>query len=540
MNFEPNGDESRLDQSLRDKFSDFHLDPSPGVWSGLEERLGALPPEPAPPPRLPLLPLLLVALVGLLVGLLLPRPHLAGRPATTASTTATAPLATTPRPAAGTGADTIRLAPGSLTATHSRLNGPAGTTAAPLSAPTVAGTNAAPQLQERSSGTDSAPLALTSPGHSRRERRATRQLRAALARAGRPAPERRSAYTSRREAQSAAPAGAEATSSSTFLTLGESVPASLQPLVALEKRSLTQLPALAEPAGSPDRAALLATVRAERAELARLRRHVDSLLVALGDQPQLLVTSKTLAEAAVDSTLEADSVPGPLTHRWSILLTATPEQGLFAPNRATSDTLTLLRRRHETSRPGVNVAVMAEYRVTERLSVGAGLGYRTYGTDLRLTDRRTQTSLTYDTVQQVVTPRIVSREVTTYRDLQPDYHFLTLPTSVRYRLTPAGSRWWADVAGGAQLQLFLGGTQLVSADGRSFVSEGVGLGEGPFRPLSLALSGSLALNYGLTPRLSMNLAPTLRWQATSVFKSETGLRQDPLAAGLQLGLRWRL
>jgi hypothetical protein len=58
--------------------------------------------------------------------------------------------------------------------------------------------------------------------------------------------------------------------------------------------------------------------------------------------------------------------------------------------------------------------------------------------------------------------------------------------------------------------------------------------------VNLALSGSLALNYALSNRLSVSVAPSMRWQALSVYKAETGLRQQPTATGLLLGIRWKL
>ena len=144
-----------------------------------------------------------------------------------------------------------------------------------------------------------------------------------------------------------------------------------------------------------------------------------------------------------------------------------------------------------------------------------------------------------------VTPTVTVRQERTARILRPNYRFLTVPLLVRYRLGTEGgdfrraapNRWWADVALGAQLQFFLGGTQLTSADGRTWRTERIGMGAGPFRPFTVALTGAVALNYALTPRLSASLAPTLRYQTESVYKASTGLTQRPAASGVLLGLK---
>ena len=76
-------EDDRLDQSLRDTFSDFDLPPSSHVWAGIEGQLSALPESPRPVPLLLVLPL--VGLVGVTIGWLLPRPatvNPAPRPAT--------------------------------------------------------------------------------------------------------------------------------------------------------------------------------------------------------------------------------------------------------------------------------------------------------------------------------------------------------------------------------------------------------------------------------------------------------------------------
>jgi hypothetical protein len=235
--------------------------------------------------------------------------------------------------------------------------------------------------------------------------------------------------------------------------------------------------------------------------------------------------------------------------------------------------------------------------------VGGGVGYTTFGADLRITNKTTAISVVYDsttthainvytstnqshsirivqvpqlspifnasgqvirydtvyvprqdtvfstivqhdtvrTTRKVLTPLISKKETLTTKQLQPTYRFFTVPVSLRYRLAaPGTSRLWTDVALGAQLQFFLGGTQVVTDDGENFRTQSITAGNGPFRALNISLSGSLALNYALTNRLSVSVAPSMRWQALSLYKSETGLVQQPTAMGLQFGMRFKL
>ncbi len=370
------------------------------------------------------------------------------------------------------------------------------------------------------------------------------------------------------------------------------VPAVLAALV-LTETTFAAVPAdSARPFRERRRAALLA----QRAELTRLRYRTDSLLLGLGVET---------TEPAADTT----TPPHHLTtsNRWSVALAFAPERNFFGLSSPVSDTLSALRRTHETGRAGYNAAVLAEYRLDRRLSVGAGLGLASYGAELRLTDRQTHISTRLDSSishsatvttvirdaysirtvrdsllapilnanQQVIgyqylpttrldtvwthlvntqvdsvtkkiyTPIITTRQEVSARILRPNYRFLTVPLLVRYRLgrlqdyttSPTAPRWWADVAVGAQLQFFLGGTQASTTDGRTYQTERVGPRGGPFRPFNVALTGAVAFNYALTPRLSASLAPTLRWQVESVYKASTNLSQRPTATGVQFGLK---
>ncbi len=381
----------------------------------------------------------------------------------------------------------------------------------------------------------------------------------------------------------------------------ENAPPTLAVLIALEHRTLDQLPALPAP-DTAARRALARTLRAERHELLRLQRRADSLLLALGE---ILPAAPAVAQTSADTTQElpANSYQ-PSAKKWSLLLSAAPEQNYLGLASALRDEATNLRRNQETGRFGLAAALSAEYQATHRLSLGAGLGYTRTGAELRqalrTTDYRVRydttltTTLTgyttvsstysirivqlpqlspvfnasgqvvrYDTVfvprndtlrstviahdtvrstRRVVTPLLQRYENTTFQTLRPDYHFLTLPVLLRYRLgQPGRARLWADVSAGAQLQFFLGGSQLVSTDGgATFRTERVGVADGPFRAFNLALSTAIALNYALTDRLSLSLAPTLRWQTLSVFRPETGLRQQATSTGLQVGVRFKL
>ncbi|KAA9325512.1 hypothetical protein F0P96_19455 [Hymenobacter busanensis] len=570
MSEEP--DFNRLDESLREAFSDYTLPPAAPVWRGIEERLAALPPEPRPARRpLPLPWLLpLAVLLGVAIGWLLPKrvvvpPNstVVARTLSQSATPATlAPAALARRqPAAHVSASGYSSLQHSTS--DSRL------VRLPAVRPAVGRTAVAPQLASAGAISPQASVLTTVVVASVDSIRTS-------------------------SSETAAAARPQVSAGLAFgLAAPDSVPGALRELVALERATQWQR----RDSAAPQLAVLRSALRAKRAELIRLRLQTDSLLLALGEAPGTEAPAVAATPAPAPDTAQPHRPP----HRWSLLLTGAAEQNYLRLN--TSDTLLALRRNHEMGRKGINVAAMAECRLTDRLSVGAGLGYNTLGTEMRLTNRRTDVTVTYDTTithtsqyftsthtvysvrdrlvpqlspvfnqsgqvlrydtvyvaipdtvfttilqhdsirttQKTVTPLVSKRETTTYKTLTPNYRFVTLPLLLRYRLTPAtGSRWWADVAAGAQVQLFLGGTQLVTEDGRSYRTERIRVHEGPFRPLNLVLSGSLALNYGLTSRLSVSVAPALRWQALSVYRPAAGVRQQSTATGLQFGVRWAL
>lgn len=569
---------SHLDESLRNIFSDFHLEPAAPVWAGIEQRIGRGP-EPPKPRRRPLpLPLLLplAFLLGLVGGWLLPRSGPAGRSAELAGVTRPAASTTPGRTPAGP-QPTQRLRAG-------QSAGLAAVTPVPA-APVASVTGAAPASFARpaSAAPGIRPTAGTTNG-----------LPAAHPTAPTFFPTISVPDSGRTDRTETAAAPIIVVRGAT-----DSVPGVVRPLVGLTRVSLAHLRDSAAPTESRQ-VALVRSLRAEKSELLRLQRRVDSLLLTLGAVPLANPQAATAAQPA--PTPAPDTARTRPLSRWSLLLTATPEQNHQQLQTASTDTLQQLRRNQERGRRGVNAAIMAEYRLDRRLSVGFGLGYQRSGTELRVAERRTDVSVRYNTTvtsttnvytsthqtysirleqipqlnpvfnqsgqvirydtvfitrpdtvfttivqndtvrttNKTVTPLLDKRTSTIYKNLTPTYHFFTVPVLLRYRLTLAdNTRWWADVAAGAQVQLFLGGSQLVTEDGRTFRTERVRMAEGPFRPLNLALSGSIGVNYALSPRLSMSLAPSLRWQALSVYKPSTGLIQRSTATGLQIGARWQ-
>ncbi|MFD2719341.1 hypothetical protein ACFST9_11490 [Hymenobacter monticola] len=597
----PEPEENRLDQTLRDKFEDFSLEPSAPVWAGIEQRIAA----PVAPPngrRRPLpLPLLfgLVALLSGLAGWLLPY---AAAPVRTVAgvqvpVAASAAMRAEPRG---------RRAPLEEAQTPARASQPQSFARPGASAPNPIGmaSSVASVTKPSPSVASSRPIPLNGKIQQQPTRpaltgAATRML----------ANDRKPGTPVINMASPDSIVTRETSFAQTHNTLpsppaaADSIPTTLQPLAGLERQVLVQLPSIATlkpgtrlPAGSQP--ALLRGLRAERAELLRLQRRTDSLLLVLGDLP----AAPALASADTAGLKPKTLNPKPAS-RWSLLLAAAPEQNTLTLQGPEGDSLTALRRNHETGRAGFSANLLAEYRLTPRLSVGGGVGYSTYGADLRITNKTTDVSVTYNTTtttattaytsahqtysvriiqipqpspvfnasgqvirydtvyvprldtvrtttvqhdtvrttSHVTTPTISKKETLTTRLLQPNYRFFTVPVLLRYRLAaPGTSRLWTDVAVGAQLQFFLGGTQVMTDDGENFRTEKITVGSGPFRALNVGLTGSLALNYALTNRFSVSVAPSLRWQALSLYKPETGLRQQPTATGLLFGLRFQL
>ncbi|GAA4351095.1 hypothetical protein GCM10023185_09500 [Hymenobacter saemangeumensis] len=583
-------EDNRLDQSLRDIFSDYDLPPARHVWTGIEQRLADLPPPVLPVRRRRPVPLpFLFALVALLAGLagwLLPHaanpvagPSSAARTESVTGAVAPATVAVAKQQTAAM--RDSRRASGAARRREAQQGSVARTQAAPTRrAKSQQNNQPAPALLPAAPSAAAAAVVAAEP--------ATAAVPSAAVAAGQSPEQAALTLALATPAADAAAAGQSA----------EQVPASLRQLVALERRVQAGPSVVASSEAA--RAQQIANLRAQRAELLRLQIHTDSLLVVLGDVPVALPS----AIAAAPATAEADTArPRPLTRRWSLQLAGAAEQNALTLEAADEDKLNSLRRGHETGRPGVNAHLLAEYHLNPRWSLGAGLGYSAFGAELRINNRRTEVDVNYQTtttstttaatstyqtysirVTQVpmlnpifnssgqvlgydtvyttrqdtlftttvlhdslrntvttTTPILTRREVSTNTTLRPNYRFATLPVLLRYRISmPGNSRFWTDVALGAQLQFFLGGTQAVTDDGLNFRTETISAASGPFRTFNLALSGSLALNYALSDRLSVSAAPSMRWQALSLYKAETGLKQQPTSTGIMLGMRWRL
>ena len=598
----PESEENRLDQSLRSKFEDFELTPGAPVWAGIAQRLP--PPPRLRPRRWPVLLPLLFVLTSLLAGLggWLLRGPAAAMGAHQTSVGASNNRQPKIRRAETASSERQSILRESETATFRQQGAPRS-----FEAP-----SAEQQQPLRSAGVSNStrhiPLQRYETGLSVQRkafRRAGAMELAGIVQTAKSPAAGVAASASSEIASSETGAAQVLPGTSVAVSAtpaAETLPATLRALAALERQTLAQLPSIGTlaPGALPadGRAALLTNLRTERAELFRLQRCTDSLLLALGDLPGVAPAAPAVATAVPDTAR-----PRPLAHRWSVLLSATPEQNTLALQGPETDSLTALRRNHETGRAGLSAALTAEYKLTPRLSVGGGVGYTAFGADLRITNKTTDVRVAYNTTTststnvftssyqthsirivqvpqlspvfngsgQVIrydtvyvprqdtvftttvqhdtthttthttTPTITKKETLTTKLLQPNYRFFTVPVLLRYRLAaPGTSRLWTDVAVGAQLQFFLGGTQVVTDDGENFRTEKITAGTGPFRALNVALSGSLALNYALTSRLSLSVAPSMRWQALSLYKPETGLRQQATSTGLMFGVRFGL
>ncbi|MBC7448934.1 MAG: hypothetical protein H7330_12830 [Hymenobacteraceae bacterium] len=107
------------------------------------------------------------------------------------------------------------------------------------------------------------------------------------------------------------------------------------------------------------------------------------------------------------------------------------------------------------------------------------------------------------TTNQSVRVRDEFRTERRRQDLRPEYRFWTLPLVVQFDIVRR-RRWSAGVNVGANLLFFRGGSRPVHAAATNvYKLQRVSTTEGPFRPVSVALSTGLDVRYRLTDRLSL-------------------------------------
>ncbi len=336
-------------------------------------------------------------------------------------------------------------------------------------------------------------------------------------------------------------------------------------LLALTHRTDSLLAALGEPNGAV--VAVLDTIAADTSAPAPMRQRW-SVLIAGAPERSFFGLAAPAADtvAALRRTHEqgrggwniAALAEYRLTARWSVGVGAglsTTGAELRLTDRQTvlnvhyDTTTTHTQRTDQVTTRAYSVQFVPSMHLDPRFNLsGQVIGYDTVWVPRPDTTWTvyTATNLTQNTTR-TITPLLERHERVTARVLRPNYRFLTIPLLVRFRLGRAheaggpspASRWWTDVAAGAQLQWFLGGSHLVTEDGgRTYRTEQVGAHGAAFRPLNIAVMGQVAINYALTPRLAASVAPTVRWQPQSIYKTSTGLNQKPTATGLQLGVRY--
>jgi hypothetical protein len=123
------------------------------------------------------------------------------------------------------------------------------------------------------------------------------------------------------------------------------------------------------------------------------------------------------------------------------------------------------------------------------------------------------------------------------QDLRPNYRFWTIPLAVQFDVWQH-RRWSAGVSLGAQVLIFAGGSQPVhDAATKTYFLRRIGMHDGPFRPVSLALNTGLDIRYRLTDRLSALVGGQVRGWAVGPLR--TGALPRWTSAG-QLGLAWEL
>ena len=149
-----------------------------------------------------------------------------------------------------------------------------------------------------------------------------------------------------------------------------------------------------------------------------------------------------------------------------------------------------------------------------------------------------QVVVAHDTVRRSI--QIVQTRLDTWREwreqqMRPSYRFWTIPVAVQYDVLRA-RRWRAGVSGGAQVLIFRGGEAPVRV-GEGYELRRVGPREGPFRPVSVALTGGLDVRYRLSGRLSLLAGAGVRGWVQSPVRGEARPKVQPTG---QVGLSWGL
>ena len=342
----------------------------------------------------------------------------------------------------------------------------------------------------------------------------------------------------------------------------------------------------------PDSASRLpALITAQRATLRTLQHQLDSLKAALPAEPVALAVadSGTLAAGPVDSAVRPALAP---LRRWSVVLLAetTPKWGAL-PGPADS---------RETSRETIGgadaVSLQVEHRLAnDRWLVRGGFGQVRLSGTFRAVDETTGQTLVSDTaiatqtdiirnvdttfiipgpvlqlnprvnaggqiigydslwtpsdtLYQVIvshdtvrrTTSIISTRLDTWREtreqtLRPTYRFWTIPVAAQVDVLRRG-RWRAGLSVGAQVLIFRGGDAPVRI-GDTYVLRRIGPHEGPFRPVSVALTTGLDVRYRLTERLSLLAGAGGRGWVQNPTRGEARPRVQPTG---QVGLSWGL
>ena len=377
----------------------------------------------------------------------------------------------------------------------------------------------------------------------------------------------------------------------------EPTPATAAPLgLSLWQTALAQDTALRQEAARavapvrPDSASrLLMLVAAQRVTLAVLQTQLDSLKAALPAAPPLLAAANPALAPAVADTLRR--APLPALRRWSAVLAleATNPWGVLP---GAPDTREVIGGAHQVSlqmehrlpndrwllRGGFGqVRLTSQFRHVQEVSgqtlvrdsvrvtyvnanvrtdttriiqldsvlhlnpringSGQVIAYDSLWTPNN--DTLYQVIITHDTVHYMT--QNVRTRVETWRErreqqLRPTYRFWTIPVAVQYDVLCAG-RWRAGVSAGAQVLLYRGADQpALTADG-TYVLRRTGPRDGPFRPVSVALSTGLNVRYRLTDRLSLLAGAGGRGWVQSPVRGEARPKMQPNG---QVGVVWGL